>query len=78
MTLQRKPIVYCTEWPDQPDDHMRHLLLPDEATLQTEFLSDLLNGVQVIRGQAIAYRVGEDNMTIEKTTQEFRAIPYYA
>jgi DUF1680 family protein len=77
VALQRGPIVFCAEWPDQPDGHVRHLLLPDEAALQTEFRSDLLNGVQVIRGQVVAHRVGEDDLTIEKTTRDFLAIPYH-
>jgi DUF1680 family protein len=78
VALQRGPIVFCAEWPDQPDGHVRHLLLPDEAAVQTEFRSDLLSGVQVIRGQVVAHRVGEDDLTIEKTTRDFLAIPYYA
>jgi hypothetical protein len=78
VALQRGPIVYCAEWPDQPDGHVRHLLLADDADLQTEFVADLLNGVQIIRGSAVSYRVGKDDQTIEKTTQDFRAIPYYA
>jgi hypothetical protein len=78
VALQRGPIVFCAEWPDQPDGHVRHLMLDDAVDLQTEFVADLLHGVQIIRGSAVSYRVGKDDQTIEKTTQEFRAIPYYA
>jgi len=78
VALQRGPIVYCAEWPDQPEGHVRNLLLADDAILQTEFVSDLLHGVHVIRGSAWGYRVGEDQLALKKTQQDFQAIPYYA
>ncbi|MGH9752503.1 MAG: hypothetical protein ACREA2_06930 [Blastocatellia bacterium] len=52
VALQRGPIVYCAEWPDNPDGHVRNLLLPDSANLTAEFKPDLLNGVTVIKGKA--------------------------
>ncbi|MCI0550028.1 MAG: glycoside hydrolase family 127 protein, partial [Anaerolineae bacterium] len=78
VVLQRGPIVYCAEWVDQPDGHARHLLLSDGAPLQTEFVPELLNGVQVIRGKAWAYRLAKDQRTLEKAEQSFQVIPYYA
>ncbi|MDZ7291966.1 MAG: glycoside hydrolase family 127 protein [candidate division KSB1 bacterium] len=78
VALQRGPMVFCAEWPDQPDGHVRHLLVPDEAVLQTEFVPDLLNGVQIIRGKTWAYRLAADGQTLEKAQQDFQAIPYYA
>ena len=29
--LQRGPIVYAAEWPDNPDGNVRNLVLPDDA-----------------------------------------------
>jgi len=78
VALQRGPIVYCAEWPDNKDGHVLNLLLKDESSLSSEFQSDLLNGVQIITGTAIAYKMGEPEGTLEKTEQDFMAIPYYA
>jgi hypothetical protein len=78
VALQRGPIVFCAEWPDQPEGRVRNLLLADEAPLQTEFVSDLLNGVQVVRGKVWGYRFGADGQTLERAEQEFHAVPYYA
>ncbi|MCK4337785.1 MAG: glycoside hydrolase family 127 protein, partial [Candidatus Aminicenantes bacterium] len=50
VALQRGPIVYCAEWPDNRNGHVRNIILPDDAMLSSEFRPDLLNGVQVIFG----------------------------
>jgi hypothetical protein len=53
-------------------------LLPDEAVLTAEFRTDLLGGVQIIRGRATALHLGADGTTVNEQVQEFSAIPYYA
>lgn len=70
VALVRGPIVYCVEWPDVPDGDVANLVLPDKASLSTEFRPDLLGGVQVITGSA-------DSQVSESPVQ-FAAIPYYA
>jgi DUF1680 family protein len=77
VALQRGPIVYAAEWPDNPEGHVRNLALPDSHALTTEFRPDLLNGVQVIRGQAISASKDASGGTVERP-QPFMAIPYYA
>jgi hypothetical protein len=77
VALERGPIVFCAEWPDHEDGHVRNLLLPDDANLTSEFLADRLHGIQVIRGQATGYYL-DKNAKLEKREQELLAIPYYA
>ncbi len=77
VALQRGPIVYCAEWPDNPNGRVRNLVLPDKEPLQAEFKPALLNGVEVVKGRAIALAYSEKG-TVSKTEQEFTAIPYYA
>jgi DUF1680 family protein len=76
VALQRGPIVYCAEWPDNPGGHVRNLVLPDDAPLAAEFRPDLLNGVTVITGQAIAPET--EPGVVKPHRQAFVAIPYYA
>jgi uncharacterized protein len=75
VALQRGPIVYAAEWPDNPNGKVRNIVLPDDAPLTSEFRSDLLRGVQVIRGRAkgLAY---DARGRVTKTEQNFMAIPY--
>ena len=77
VALQRGPIVYCAEWPDNPRGHVRNLMLADNANLTAEFNPGLLGGVTVIKGNAAALAYDEQNKVV-KNEQEFTAIPYYA
>ena len=53
MALQRGPVVYCLEGVDN-DGKVRNLSLPKDAELTATFEKDLLRGVVVIRGEALA------------------------
>jgi DUF1680 family protein len=77
VALERGPLVFCAEWPDHEGGHVRNLLLPDDASLSTEFLADRLRGIQVIKAKAAAYYLDQNNK-LEKKEQELLAIPYYA
>jgi hypothetical protein len=81
--LQRGPVVYCLEAADNklPLDQ---LVIPSNPGLQSEFDSDLLGGVVVLKGTAATpdsagwsddlYRV----TPASRKPQPFTAIPYYA
>lgn len=77
VALQRGPIVYAAEWPDNPDGKVRNIVLPDGQTLSSEFRADLLNGVQVITGRAVGLKLDERG-TVRRAEQPFTAIPYAA
>jgi hypothetical protein len=77
VALERGPIVYAAEWVDNPNGKVRNLMLPDSATLTAEFKPDLLKGVEVIKGKAVALNKDAQGQTV-KTEQAFTAIPYYA
>ncbi len=77
VALQRGPIVYCAEWPDNSQGHVRNLMLADNAKLTAEFKSGLLGGVTVIKGRAVALAYNGQN-AVTRNEQEFTAIPYYA
>jgi hypothetical protein len=77
VALQRGPIVYCAEWPDNPRGLVRNLLLPDSARLTAEFKPELLNGVIVIKSKAMALSLDAQGKVL-KNEQDLVAIPYYA
>ena len=54
VAIERGPIVYAAEWVDNPDGKVRNLMLPDNAKLTAEYRPDLLNGVEVVKGKAVA------------------------
>ena len=73
VALQRGPIVYCLEGVDNGGD-VRCLALPPDAALNAEHRPDLLGGVTVIKGAALA--VSRDSGSPDPV--EFLAVPYYA
>ena len=77
IALVRGPIVYCAEWPDN-SGHVSNLILPDDTRFNVEHHPDLLNGVTVIKGQALALYGGEEKLATRTEKQEFTAIPYYS
>ena len=77
VSLQRGPVVYAAEWVDSPSGKVRNLLLPDSAALTAQPRPDLLNGVTVIKGRAVALSRDEKGGVVRKA-QDFTAIPYYA
>ncbi len=75
--LQRGPIVYCAEWPDN-GGRVSNLVLPDDAALRPEYRKDMLNGVTVICGTACGSYSSKDGKYTVTKEQDFVAIPYYA
>ena len=77
VSLQRGPLTYCAEWTDN-NNRTSNLVLPASANLVPEFKPELLNGVTVLKGEAIVIETGKDNLSVSSRTQPFVAIPYYA
>jgi DUF1680 family protein len=85
VALQRGPLVYCLEAVDN-GGHVRNLVISPEAQLRTEPRADLLGGVTVIQGPALALQHSEwpDQLYLPSTSvpgttkTEFTAIPYFA
>lgn len=77
IAVQRGPIVYAAEWPDNPGGEVRNAILADTAALKIEHRTGLLNGVTTI--SSTASRVVSDGKGgVTKTTGPLVLIPYYA
>jgi len=77
VALQRGPLVYCAEWPDNKDGHILNLYLNANNNYSTEFLPQLLNGITIIKTAANS-SVRLENATTKEDNQPFTAIPYFA
>jgi DUF1680 family protein len=85
VAFQRGPIVYCLEALDN-GGQVRNLIIPPEAELRTERRVDLLGGVTIIKGSALAlhrtslpdklYSTSDHHASLSHV--EFTAIPYFA
>ncbi len=76
MAVQRGPVIYCAEWPDNNTGNILNLVINKESPLTTEFVPSLLEGAQVIKTKGIQTRKTMDG-TIEKLSEEpVTLIPY--
>jgi DUF1680 family protein len=75
VALQRGPVVYCLEGVDN-DGSVRNLCLPPDARLTSHVEKDLLGGVAVVEGTALAASKEKDELQTRKVG--FRAVPYFA
>lgn len=74
--LQRGPLMYCAEWKDN-GGKVSHVIIPEGTAFTSDFMPDLLNGVQVIKA-TVPSVVVRNPTSVETTSHEFVAIPYYA
>lgn len=72
---------------DNPEYDVWNLILPPDSPLKVKWVSDLLNGVMVIQGEALAIDTAEfKNQLYQLATNHlpkvhpvrFTAVPYYA
>jgi hypothetical protein len=77
VALERGPLVYCAEWLDNGGEVL-NLVLADDAQLKPEFQADMLKGIVVLKGKALAVTKNADGSIADKKEQDFLAIPYYA
>lgn len=77
VALQRGPLVYCLEGPDN-DGKVLDLVISDHAELSTRFQPELLGGVVTISGEAETAKRTLDGRIVPDAKRPFVAIPYYA
>ncbi len=68
VALQRGPVLYCAEWPDNKG-MVSNIVLPDNVELTSEYKPDMLNGVTILKGEVSAIHVNSDTeVSSGKTT----------
>lgn len=77
VAIQRGPVIYCAEWPDNADGKILNLVLNTGAPLSTEFRPDLLGGTQVVLAAASQTR-RLLNGSVEKLPEEVMTLIPYA
>ncbi|MEO5685333.1 MAG: glycoside hydrolase family 127 protein [Chitinophagaceae bacterium] len=75
VALQRGPLVYCAEWPDN-NGKTSNLIIPAGTAFTHAFKPELLNGVMILQASVPAVIV--DNESVHTVQQSFTAIPYYS
>jgi DUF1680 family protein len=76
VAIERGPLVYCAEWPDNDFD-IQNILINRNAKLEVESKPELLNGIDIIK--ADAQSLGYDKQgKLFVNDVKLALIPYYA
>jgi DUF1680 family protein len=76
VALERGPLVYAAEWPDNGGRAL-NVVVPDDVRLDSEFRTGLLGGVAVITGNVRSIDRAPD-ATVRQQSHRLVAIPYFA
>ncbi len=76
--LQRGPIVYCLEGPDNKDSLVQNILIDTSAVVKANYSPDFLKGVEVLKVEGKSTKRQLNTDILLEQTQEVTAIPYYA
>jgi uncharacterized protein len=77
IALQRGPIMYCAEWPDN-NGRASNIVLPANTVFTAEYKPGMLNGITVVETEATALITDTKENKVNTVKQSFMAIPYYA
>jgi DUF1680 family protein len=76
--LQRGPVVYCLEGPDNLDSTVQNIVVNDKTAVAATYKAGLLNGVWTLTGEGSSTRRQLNSNVLLKTEQQVTAIPYYS
>ena len=77
LAVQRGPLVFCAEWPDNPEGHVLDLVFDPDVDLTEEFKAGLLGGTVVLTGSAVPYYSTLQGEIIAGEQQQIKLIPYH-
>ncbi len=76
VALERGPLVFCFEHPDN-EGQVFNFVLPDNAPLKTEYEAGLLSGIQTITAMVPVLETSSDGMGVNTRIKPVKAIPYF-
>jgi DUF1680 family protein len=76
IAIQRGPVIYCAEWPDNKNGNVLDLVLDREAQFSEAYIGDLLGGTEVIKTQGHQVRRTTDGKIELLPTESVTLIPY--
>jgi DUF1680 family protein len=76
--LQRGPLVYCLEGPDNANGLVQNITVDQQAPVDVVYHAGLLNGIEVLSTSGVGTRRQLNSDQLQATPQAVKAIPYYA
>lgn len=77
VSLQRGPLMYCFEHPDN-SGKVANIFIPDEVQFSSNFENNTLGGIMKLEANAPAIKVSTDGLSVKTENKKIVAIPYFA
>jgi DUF1680 family protein len=74
--IQRGPVIYCAEWPDNNDGKVLNLVIDKGSAFSTEFDPDMLGGTQIIKTSGYQTKKTLDGRIESSVKEHVTLIPY--
>lgn len=76
IAVQRGPLIFCAEWPDNKNGRVLNLVIDTLSEFTTEFIPDLLGGTQIVRTTGMQSRKRLDGGLEILGNEPVTLIPY--
>jgi DUF1680 family protein len=76
IAVQRGPVIYCAEWPDNNEGNVLNLVIDKESAFTTEFAPELLEGTQIIKTSGFQIKKNLDARIETLGKESVTLIPY--
>jgi hypothetical protein len=76
VAIQKGPVIYCAEWPDNNEGKVLNLVLNNNSPLTSEYRPDLLGGTQIIQATASQTRKLLNGQVEKLPEEKITLIPY--
>lgn len=77
VALQRGPLMYCFEHPDN-GGQVKNIVVPDNVKFEPKFENGLLGGMMVLEANVPVIAVSQDGLAVTTENKNILAIPYFA
>ena len=76
IAVQRGPVIYCAEWPDNNTGNVLNYVINKDAAFTTEFVPSLLEGTQVIKTTGFQTKRGLGGKVEMLNEEPVTLVPY--
>jgi uncharacterized protein len=76
IAVQRGPVIYCAEWPDNNSGSVLNLMINKNAVFSPEYIPSMLNGTEVIRTSGHQTKRTLDGKVDTMKNEPVTLIPY--
>ena len=77
IAIQRGPLMFCAEGPDNTDGHVLNYVIDNEAGFSSEYIPTQLMGTQIVRAKGRQVKRALDASVSTGETEELILIPYH-